>query len=84
MQTFMYKFYITAYPILSGVIVQLYVRGFTVNFWFNGFDYICLIMQGISTAIVLVRVEMGLTYEVDNKTSLIRFATSSNHNTTLP
>ena len=32
MQTFMYKFYITAYPILSGVIVQLYVRGFTVNF----------------------------------------------------
>ena len=41
-------------------------------------------MQGISTAIVLVRVEMGLSYEVDNKTSAIRFAAYSNHETTLP
>jgi hypothetical protein len=43
------------------------------------FDYIHPITQGISTAIVLVRVEMGLTY-VDNKTSntVIRFAASSN------
>ena len=36
------------------------------------------IMQGISTAIVLVRVEMGLSYDVDNKTSktTLRFAAS--------
>ena len=30
-QTLMYKFYIIAYPILGGLVVQLYVRGFTVN-----------------------------------------------------
>jgi hypothetical protein len=56
------------------------------------FDYIYPIMQGISTAIVLVRVEMGLSYDVDNKTlntlpvAAIRFAASSNHDTidTLP
>ena len=30
-----------------------------------GFDNIYLIIQGISTAIVLVRVEMGLTYDSD-------------------
>ena len=41
-------------------------------------------MQGISMAVVLLRVEMGLTYEVGNKTSTIRFASSSNHDTTLP
>ena len=44
-------------------------------------------MQGVSTAIVLVRVEMGVTsYDVDNKTSIsaLRFGTSSNHSTTLP
>ena len=42
------------------------------------------IMQGISMAIVLLRVEMDLTYEVDNKTSIMRFEASSNHDTTLP
>ena len=36
-QTLMYKFYITAYPILSGLVVPLYVSGFTVNCCFNGF-----------------------------------------------
>jgi hypothetical protein len=43
-------------------------------------------MQGISTAIVLVRVEMDLTYDVDNKTSntVIRFAATSNDDTPLP
>ena len=41
------------------------------------FDYIYPIIQGLSTAIVLVRVEMGLAYDADKtiKTSL-RFATS--------
>ena len=38
-------------------------------------------MQGILMAIVLVRVEMGLTYEADNITSIMRFA-ASNHDTT--
>ena len=52
---------------------------------------IYLIMQGISVAILLVRVEMGLQVacepEVDNKTSIIRFAApTSNRDTagTLP
>ena len=40
-------------------------------------------MQGISMAVVFLRVEMGLTYEVDNMTSSICFAASSNHDTTL-
>ena len=35
-------------------------------------------------AIVLVRVEMGLTYEADNITSITRFAVPSNPDTTLP
>ena len=44
------------------------------------------IMQGISTVVVLVHVELGLTYEVDNKTSTIRFASaaSSNDDTSMP
>lgn len=42
-------------------------------------DYIQPIMQGISTAIVLVRVEMGLAYDVDDKASKtpIRFTFDS-------
>ena len=83
-QTLMYKFANNAYPVLAGPIFQLYVRSFTVNCCFNGFDYIYPIIQGISMAIVLLRVEMGLTYEVDNRTSIMRFATTSNHDTTLP
>ena len=51
------------------------------------FDYIYPIIQGISTAIVLVRVEMGLTYDVDSNTA-IHFAASEttkddSHDTTL-
>ena len=41
-------------------------------------------MQGISTVIVLVRAEIGLTYEVDQKTSTIRFAASRNGETSVP
>ena len=43
-------------------------------------------MQGVSSAIVLVRVEMGVTYDADNQTSIsaLGFATSSEHDTTLP
>ena len=49
------------------------------------FDYIYLILQGISTAIVLVRVEMGLSCDVDSETlnTVIRFAASSNDDTPL-
>ena len=82
-QTLMYKFDITAFPLLTGLVVQLYVRVSQSIVDLMVFDYIYPIMQGISTAIVLVRVQMGLTYEVDNKTSIIRFATSNNHDTTL-
>jgi hypothetical protein len=39
--TLIYKFDNTAYPIICGFIVQLYVRGLTVNCRFNGvFNYI--------------------------------------------
>ena len=30
-QTLMYKFDINAYPVIGGFVVQLYVRGFTLN-----------------------------------------------------
>ena len=45
------------------------------------FDFIYQIIQGISTAIVIVRVEMALNraYDVDN--TIIRFAASSNDGT---
>ena len=48
------------------------------------FDFIYQIIQGISTAIVIVRVEMALNraYDVDNTT--IRFAASSNDGIPLP
>ena len=84
--TLMYRFDLTtAYPIIGGPVVQIYVRGYTVNCWFHDFQlYLYPIVQGISMAIVLLRVEMGITYEVDNITSIIRFAASSNHDTTLP
>ena len=47
------------------------------------FDYIYPIMQGISTAIVLVRVEMGLSYDVEIETirTAMRFAASGNSDT---
>ena len=70
-QTLMFKFANTAYPIIVGLVVMLYVRVLLsiVDLMVQVFDYIYLIMQGISTAIVLVRVEMGLTYDVDNESS---------------
>ena len=83
-QTLMYKFDLTAYPIICGLDVQLYVRGFilAVKCCFNGFDYIYPIVQGISTAIAIVRVE----YAVDNKTSntIMHIAASGNNDTCLP
>jgi hypothetical protein len=80
--TLIYKFDHPAYPIICGFVVQLYVRGFTVNCVV--FDYIYPILQGISTAIVIVRVEMGPTraYDVDNAD--IRFAASSDYGNPLP
>jgi hypothetical protein len=36
-QTLMYKFDVTAFPILGALAIQLYVRNFTVNCRFNGF-----------------------------------------------
>ena len=68
-QTLMFKFANTAYPIIVGLVVMLYVRVLLSIVDLMGFDYIYLIVQGISTAIVLVRVEMGLTYDVNNESS---------------
>jgi hypothetical protein len=40
-------------------------------------------MQGISTAIVIVRVEMGISFDADNKTSgtVMHFASSASTTT---
>ena len=50
------------------------------------FDYVYLIMKGISTAISIVRVEMGLNraYRDDVDNIDIHFAASSNDGTPLP
>jgi hypothetical protein len=76
-QTLMYRYYVrNGYLIVGGFIVQLYVRGLYSQLLIQ--YYIYPIMQGISMAIVIVRVEMGLTYDSDNETStsLIHFTSS--------
>ena len=83
-QILMYKFDLTAYPIICGLVVQLYVRvsssysiAASVLMFFT---YIYPIMQGISTAIVIVRVEL-LKYDEANKTSNtdMQFTSCSNN-----
>ena len=81
-QTVMFKLDNTSYPIIGGPVIQIYVRVLQSIVDLKVFClYIYPIMQGISMAIVLLRVEMGLAYEVDNIASNIRFtaSTASNH-----
>jgi hypothetical protein len=73
-QIFMFKFANDAYPIIGGPVVMLYVRVLLSIIDLMVFDYIYPIKQGISSAIVLVRVEMGLIYDVDSKNQLERHA----------
>ena len=83
-QILMYKFDLTAYPIICGLVVQLYVRGSSsysiAASVLMFFTYIYPIMQGISTAIVIVRVEL-LKYDEANKTSNtdMQFTSCSNN-----
>ena len=86
-QILMYRFDIdNGYLVVGGFVVQLYVRALLLFSQMLDEYYIYPIMQGISTAIVIVRVEMGLSYESDNETSttLINFASSNNSDDTLP
>ena len=58
--TLIYKFdFSTAYPIICGFVVQLYVRGFAFNCM--AFDFIYPIIQGISTALIIVTVRVEIT-----------------------
>ena len=62
-QSIMYKFATIAFPLVGGSVVMLYVRAS-----FRLFDLIIILIylfitQGISTTIVLVRVEMGISYD---------------------
>ena len=70
-QSIMYKSATAAFPLVGGCVVMLYVRASIVDLvsYFH-----LLITQGISTTVVLVRVEMGISY--DNNTS--RTANSAN------
>ena len=83
-QILMYKFDLTAYPIICGLVVQLYVRVSSSHSIAASvlmfFTYIYPIMQGISTAIVIVRAEL-LKYDEANKTSNtdMQFTSCSNN-----
>ena len=75
-----------AYPIIGRFVIMLFVRSFILKLLVF-FDYIYPIMQGISTTIVLVRVELGLTDDVDNttlKTLEFMVSVSSSNDDTLP
>jgi hypothetical protein len=74
-QMLSFKFDSTVYSVIGGIVVMIFVRGFSSII--DGFDHIYSIMQGISTTIVLVRVEMGLSYDETSKIITgIRFAAS--------
>ena len=72
----MYKSAPLAFPLVGGIIVILYVRLHVVFFLLIllSYDSHLLITQGISTTIVLVRVDLGISY--DHYTS--RTANSAN------
>ena len=70
-QSIMYKSASDAFPLVGGCVVMLYVRASFVDLL--SYSHL-LITQGISTTVVLVRVEMGISY--DQNTS--RTANSAN------
>ena len=62
-QTIMYKSVTVAFPLVGGCVVMLYVRVScrSSSFW-SSYSHL-LFTQGISTTVVLVRVEMGISYD---------------------
>ena len=62
-QTIMYKSVTVAFPLVGGCVVMLYVRAScrSSSFW-SSYSHL-LFTQGISTTVVLVRVEMGISYD---------------------
>jgi hypothetical protein len=72
-QSVMYKSATVQFPLVGGCVVMLYVSASIVDL-VSFFHLVLFITQGISTTIVLVRVEMGISY--DRNTS--RTVNSSN------
>ena len=75
-QSIMYKSAPDAFPLVGGCVVMLYVRGF-LSVVDLVLKFHLLSSQGISTTVVLVRVEMGITY--DRNTSVTAYSTKSRH-----
>ena len=73
-QSIMYMAAPDAFPLVGGVVVMLYVRAFLFDFGVPNIHTSCS-QQGISTTVVLVRVEMGITY--DHNTSKVVHSTNS-------
>ena len=70
-QSIMYKSATVAFPLVGGVVVMLYVRvSCRLLISCRNFIYLLLtISQGISTTVVLVRVEMGISYDAASRTA---------------
>ena len=77
-QTIMYKSATAAFPLVGGSVVVLYVREllfFSMSFLGNDNLPFFFFQQGISTTVVLVRVDTGVSYE--NNTSRTAHSTDS-------
>ena len=70
-QSIMYKSASAAFPLVGGVVVMLYVRASRQLLGVIKF----ISSQGISTTVVLVRVEMGVTY--DNNTTRTAYSNAA-------
>jgi hypothetical protein len=62
-QSIMYKSANTAFPLVSGTVVMLYVRASCRLLIWCLLNFIHLLTQGISSTAVLVRVETGVSYD---------------------
>ena len=79
-QSIMYKFAEDAFPLVGGCVVMLYVRVF-LECRSGVFNFICLLRsQGISTTVVLVRVESGVSYDHNTSRTLNSRISGSNFN----
>jgi len=78
-QSAMYKGAPKEFPVVAGSVVMLYVRASIVNLVFWSYSSTT---QGISTTIVLVRVELGVTYDhhTSNSWLTLHFAPSASNN----
>ena len=61
-QSIMYKSATSAFPLVGGCVVMLYVRASCRLLIWLSYSHL-LITQGISTTVVLVRVELGISYD---------------------